>query len=101
MTWNEDWAQQAQCKQAGLDDLFVRGAAQHDAKRICAGCPVKTECLAEALDNQIEWGVWGGMTERERRAVLRSRPNVTSWRRLLESARAEHEAKGRSKVLSA
>ena len=45
----------------------------------------------EALDNQIEWGVWGGLTERERRALLRKRPNVTSWRGLLETAKADHE----------
>ena len=89
MTWNEDWATLAQCQQTRADDLFVRGAAQNRAKMMCAGCPVKTECLAEALDNRIEWGVWGGMTERERRAVLRKRPNVTSWRRLLEAALAE------------
>ena len=50
----------------------------------------RTECLAEALDNGIEWGVWGGLTERERRALLRRRPNVTSWRNLLETARVEH-----------
>jgi WhiB family transcriptional regulator, redox-sensing transcriptional regulator len=36
--------------------------------------------------------VWGGMTERERRALLRRRPNVTSWRALLETARAEYES---------
>jgi WhiB family redox-sensing transcriptional regulator len=54
-------------------------------------CPVRTECLADSLDNRIEFGVWGGMTERERRALLRRRPNVVSWRRLLETARAEHE----------
>jgi len=35
--------------------------------------------------------VWGGMTERERRALLRRRPNVTSWRHLLETARDEHD----------
>jgi WhiB family redox-sensing transcriptional regulator len=90
MTWNEDWARQGQCRENDLNALFVRGAEQNRAKNICAGCPVKTECLAEALDNQIEWGVWGGMTERERRAILRKRPNVTSWRRLLEAAREEH-----------
>ncbi len=88
-TWNDDWASAAQCKQARPDELFVRGAAQNRAKQLCGGCPVKTECLAEALDNQIEWGVWGGMTERERRAVLRKRPNVVSWRRLFETAQAE------------
>jgi WhiB family redox-sensing transcriptional regulator len=41
--------------------------------------------LAEALDNRIEWGVWGGMTERERRALLRRRPNVQTWRTVLQS----------------
>lgn len=50
---------------------------------------MRTECLADALDNDIEFGVWGGMTERERRALLRRRPGVVSWRRVLESAR-EH-----------
>src|SRR4051812_8280216 len=90
--WNEDWAVKALCNQARPDELFVRGAAQNRAKQLCAGCPVRTECLAEALDNEIEWGVWGGMTERERRALLRRRPNVTSWRRLLETAMADHVA---------
>ena len=90
MNWNDDWASAAQCKQTAPDKLFVRGAAQNQAKQMCFACPVKTECLAEALDNEIEWGVWGGMTERERRAILRKRPNVTSWRRLLETAQAEH-----------
>jgi WhiB family redox-sensing transcriptional regulator len=54
-------------------------------------CPVRTECLADALDNRIEFGVWGGMTERERRALLRRRPHVRSWRRLLATAQAEHQ----------
>jgi WhiB family redox-sensing transcriptional regulator len=92
VTWNERWAEQAACRTARPDELFVRGAEQNHAKRVCGDCPVRTECLAEALDNNIEWGVWGGMTERERRALLRRRPNVTSWRSLLEAARQEHQA---------
>ena len=88
--WNEDWASQAACQNRQPDELFVKGAAQNRAKQLCLGCPVRTECLAEALDNRIEWGVWGGLTERERRALLRRRPNVTSWRHLLETARLEH-----------
>ena len=90
--WNEDWSSKALCNETRPDVLFVRGAAQNRAKQMCSGCPVKAECLAEALDNQIEWGVWGGMTERERRALLRRRPNVTSWRRLLEAAMNDHAA---------
>jgi hypothetical protein len=58
------------------------------------GLPVRTECLADALDNRIEFGVWGGMTERERRALLRRRAHVTSWRGLLEHARGEYEGAG-------
>lgn len=84
--WVEDWAPSAACRQAQPDTLFVRGAEQNKAKMLCKGCPVRTECLAEALDNQIEWGVWGGMTERERRALLRRRPQ-DSWRNVLETAR--------------
>jgi WhiB family redox-sensing transcriptional regulator len=84
--WVDDWALRAACRTEQPDQLFVRGAEQNKAKQVCAGCPVRTECLAEALDNQIEWGVWGGMTERERRALLRRRP-AASWRKVLESAR--------------
>ncbi|MET8472764.1 WhiB family transcriptional regulator [Streptomyces sp. NPDC006422] len=83
--------ERAACRGTDPDELFVEGAAQSSAKRICSGCVIKTECLAHALDQRIQHGVWGGMTERERRALLRRRPTVTSWRRLLEAARAEHE----------
>lgn len=58
---------------------------------MCRGCPVRTECLADALDNRVEFGVWGGLTERERRALLRRRPNVDSWRDLLSTAMQEYE----------
>ena len=88
--WNEDWARKAACRVGGPDALFVRGAAQNRAKQLCAGCPVRIECLAEALDNRIEWGVWGGMTERERRALLKRRPTVTSWQGILQAAREDH-----------
>lgn len=88
--WVNDWAGRGACRSSDPDELFVQGAAQNRAKNVCLGCVVRTECLADALDNQVEFGVWGGMTERERRAVLKRRPNVQSWRRLLETARAEH-----------
>jgi WhiB family redox-sensing transcriptional regulator len=85
-----EWAASAACRSTDPDTLFVQGAAQNRAKSICLGCPVRTECLADALDNRVEFGVWGGMTERERRALLRKRPDVQSWWRLLEAARREH-----------
>lgn len=92
MAWSGEWVRLAACRTIDEPDrLFVQGAAQHEAKVVCRGCPVRLECLAEALDARIEWGVWGGMTERERRAILRRRPAVTSWRRLLEAARSRYE----------
>jgi WhiB family transcriptional regulator, redox-sensing transcriptional regulator len=87
MTWKADWVNDAACRAGDPDQLFVAGAGQNRAKGVCMRCPVRTECLADALDHRTEWGVWGGMTERERRALLRQRPNVQSWRALLESAR--------------
>jgi WhiB family transcriptional regulator, redox-sensing transcriptional regulator len=85
-----DWRINASCRDEEPDQLFVRGAEQRKAKLVCLGCPVRMECLAEALDNKIEFGVWGGMTERERRALLRHRPDVDSWFELLDTARQEH-----------
>jgi WhiB family redox-sensing transcriptional regulator len=91
----QDWTAASACKTADPDELFVSGAAQNRAKAVCMGCPVRTECLADALDNRVEFGVWGGMTERERRALLRRRSDVSSWRTLLMQARAEHCGAGR------
>ncbi|MFZ3565731.1 WhiB family transcriptional regulator [Streptomyces sp. BH097] len=88
------WWDKAACKATDPEELFVEGAAQSHAKRFCDTCVVRTECLAHALDERIEYGVWGGATERERRALLRRRPTVTSWRNLLEAARAEHAQDG-------
>ncbi len=84
------WSALAKCQEVDPDELFVQGAEQNRVKVICQACPVRTECLADALDNQVEFGVWGGMTERERRAILKRRPNVRSWRQLLEDARDDH-----------
>ena len=73
------WVQQGLCKDTDPDELFVRGAAQRKAAVICRHCPVMQECAADALDNKVEFGVWGGMTERQRRALLKQNPEVVSW----------------------
>lgn len=88
-----DWPSLAACRTGDPDALFVQGAEQNIAKRICRGCPVRYECLADALDNRIEFGVWGGMTERERRALLRRHPAVASWKRTFEAAMQEQNRK--------
>ncbi|WP_433801191.1 WhiB family transcriptional regulator [Actinomycetospora sp. CA-084318] len=82
-----NWRHEARCRHEDPDTLFVQGAQQRDVREVCRACPVRTECLAHALDNRIKFGVWGGMTERERRALLKRRPDVVSWSALLEAAR--------------
>ena len=91
MTWNDDWAARGACRTTDPDALFVQGAAQNRAKAVCSGCPVRAECLADALDNRTEFGVWGGMTERERRALLRRSPQVGSWKSVLQDAQRSFE----------
>lgn len=73
------WVSRALCRSTDPDELFVRGAAQRKAAVICRHCPVMAECGADALDNRVEFGVWGGMTERQRRALLKQHPEVVSW----------------------
>lgn len=87
MTESWNWRTAARCRVADADALFVRGRHQREAREFCGTCPVRTECLAHALDHQVDGGVWGGMTERQRRAVLKQRPRVASWAELLQSAR--------------
>ncbi|MEV5646517.1 WhiB family transcriptional regulator [Streptomyces flaveolus] len=80
------WVDSAACRDTDPDELFAHSAKQSRAKALCNGCAVRTECLAQALDGRIEFGVWGGMTERERRTLLRRRPDVTSWLAVLQQA---------------
>ena len=88
------WVSKALCLSADPDELFVRGKAQTKALVICRHCPVSVECLAEALDNKVEFGVWGGMTERQRRALLKQHPEVVSWYALL-TAQRKHRNTGK------
>ncbi len=86
--WVDEWAREANCAGQDPESLFVRGKAQHAAKAVCKTCPVLAQCLAEALDSRTDSGVWGGMTERERRALLRKRPDITSWKSALRAGMA-------------
>ena len=71
---DRSWQSKANCM--GVDpDLFFpeRGASTKEAKEVCRGCVVKDECLEFALRNGEKFGIWGGMSERERRRVRRAR----------------------------
>lgn len=71
---DQSWKMRANCM--GVDpDLFFpeRGASTRDAKEVCMGCVVREECLEYALNNGEKFGIWGGMSERERRRLRRAR----------------------------
>lgn len=81
-----EWAAQGRCAGGDPDLMFPKGKVQRQVRQLCGPCPVRAKCLADALDNRTEYGVWGGKTERERRILLRDHPNVRSWAKLFESA---------------
>lgn len=68
------WQDLANCRGADADLFFPeRGASTRRAKSICAACEVQSDCLEYALVNGEKFGIWGGMSERERRRVRRER----------------------------
>lgn len=69
---NKTWIALAKCNTMDPALFFPHDSVGvRRAKRICAICPVKLACLAYALDNRLNHGVWGGTSERERRRILR------------------------------
>jgi WhiB family redox-sensing transcriptional regulator len=72
-----DWKSRANCM--GVDpDLFFpeRGMSTREAKEVCRGCVVREDCLEYALANGEKFGIWGGLSERERRRIRRARALV-------------------------
>ena len=70
----ESWQNLANC--LGVDpDLFFpeRGASTKEAKAVCRACVVREDCLEYALENSEKFGIWGGLSERERRRLRRAR----------------------------
>ncbi|BFM24195.1 MULTISPECIES: WhiB family transcriptional regulator [Microbacterium] len=66
------WQTDALCSQTDPEAFFPeKGGSTRDAKRICTSCDVKTECLEYALQNDERFGIWGGLSERERRKLKR------------------------------
>ena len=73
-----EWVAKGQCKINNVDtNLFFpkRGSTLQveEAKAVCAKCVVADECLDYALVNYIKYGIWGGTSERQRRALRRTR----------------------------
>ncbi|MFB9573149.1 WhiB family transcriptional regulator [Streptomyces yanii] len=85
-----DWVDRGLCR-TQPERMFAEGAAQNEAKTVCFKCPVQLDCLAYALDHREEHGVWGAMTERERRSLLRRRPGVASWAEVFRAGTTHRE----------
>lgn len=67
-----EWYRDAVCAQTDPDAFYPdRGGSNRDAKRICLSCPVREQCLTYALDNDEEFGVWGGTSFAERSRMKR------------------------------
>ena len=68
----QTWQERALCAQTDPEAFFPeKGGSTREAKRICAGCEVRAECLEYALAFDERFGIWGGLSERERRRLKR------------------------------
>ena len=66
------WQERALCAQTDPEAFFPeKGGSTRKAKRVCATCEVREECLEYALANDERFGIWGGLSERERRKLKR------------------------------
>lgn len=66
----EPWTQSALCGQTDPEEFFPeKGGSTRQAKSICRGCEVSAQCLEYALKHGERFGIWGGMSERERRRL--------------------------------
>ena len=66
------WQERALCAETDPEAFFPeKGGSTREAKKICTGCEVKAECLEYALANDERFGIWGGLSERERRRLRR------------------------------
>lgn len=86
---DHSWVARAKCASDPPDSLFVKGSAQRQVRQRCLACPVRIECLVDALECEANYGVWGGLTERERRAVLRTHQDVVDWQNWLNESDEE------------
>jgi WhiB family redox-sensing transcriptional regulator len=64
------WQEQALCAQTDPEAFFPeKGGSTREAKRVCLSCDVRTDCLEYALEQDERFGIWGGLSERERRRL--------------------------------
>jgi WhiB family redox-sensing transcriptional regulator len=75
----ETWRQDALCAETDPEAFFPeKGGSTREAKRVCTGCDVRAECLEYALASDERFGIWGGLSERERRRLRLQRRDAIS-----------------------
>lgn len=101
------WQVRAACRTMDPELFFPeRGETQAEAKAVCATCPVRRDCLKYAIDNCERHGIWGGLSERERRKIRRVSPRKPqepwnkgeTFSRFGERPNGERQARYRAKV---
>lgn len=66
------WQSDALCAQTDPEAFFPeKGGSTREAKKVCESCEVRSQCLDYALENDERFGIWGGLSERERRKLRR------------------------------
>ena len=88
MREERNWRAEGGCRAVNPEVMFPAPDdvdAVEAAKQVCAGCPVRARCLVDAMTDWQDHGVWGGLSEKERRALRRSR------QRARQRARERHQ----------
>lgn len=89
-SFDGEWQSDAQCHDIDVEVFFsLDEQDQRQALETCKACPVQQECLRYAIDSREMYGIWGGMTESERRGIIRENRRVDRERRKARKAAAE------------
>ncbi|PUB32531.1 WhiB family redox-sensing transcriptional regulator [Promicromonospora sp. AC04] len=74
VTRQSSWRERSSCLDEDPEIFFAGGGVSRTAKKICASCPVREQCLELSVRNDERFGIWGGLTWAERKALTKHRP---------------------------
>jgi WhiB family redox-sensing transcriptional regulator len=87
---SSDWTDSAACMDVDPDHFFSETAKSiQDAKQICSTCVVRVDCLDYALENEEQFGIWGGLTHRERKRLQRNQSTLNRFATYLGVGKAK------------
>ena len=92
MDMPQSWPDLAACAEVDGEVFFPeKGGSTWDGKRVCRGCPVRADCLTYALEHDERFGIWGGLSEPQRRQFLRQSGGVITPALIAEAIRRQDE----------